>query len=807
MIFNNSEDCCKIVNPTGNAQYQAIGWGTSVINYNVFFGGNTQNKVMYLKNYQTKSDPFIQNNWSIGTAGVDETPGTPNSSNNAIYINKLRTNNITYTPLGANISLTNPSCNGICDGVINVAGTNSYGNYTYTWSTTPVSYTSTVSNLCSGSYKVTIKDASDCILDTIIKLTDTAFSISVNPNNATICSGQSQTITANGANTYQWLPNTNISSTSGTSVTVSPTNNLQYTVIGKKSTCLDTLFVNINVSSKPILNIDTLIEICAGSSKTLQASGASTYTWFSNAGILSTSGSSVVVSPNVATNYTVIGFIGSCSDTAIIKSKVYNIPNVTVNGVNSICSGKTSVFMANGANNYTWFPTLGLSSPFVANPSVSANTSVNYTVIGYNGICSDTAYINLNVNPSPNLQFSGDTIFCSGEQVTYQASGALTYSWLPSSGISSSIDSIISVSPTQSTIYTLIGNVNICSDTIIINTLVSEKAKLNAQDISFCKGNSALLTASGAANYTWQPSVGLNFTNIFNPLCSVGSTTTYTVTGNNECPNTEDTSLVTVNVNPPPLIEIKASHYEGCLPLTVNFSSLTLNQVECSWNFNNTYFASSFDTSITFINVDSVKLNFWIKDTNGCTNDTLIENFITLYDSPTANFEFNPSDAFSLFSPLTELINTSVNATDYKWYLLNETTSVLASPNLNITDTGTFLITLVAYKGSCTDSISKELKIKDEIMVYIPNSFSPNEDNLNETFNPIIRGINLNLDYSFKIFDRWGNVFFTSKDYLKGWNGKNDTKPVPQDIYVFNLIFFDLQNNKREYRGAFTLFR
>lgn len=807
MIFNNSEDCCKIINPNGNSQYQAIGWGTSVINYNVFFGGNTQNKVMYLKNYQNKSDPFIQNNWSIGNAGVDETPGAPNTANNAIYINKLRTNNITYIPLGANISFTNPSCNGVCDGVINVAGTNSYGNYTYTWSTTPVSYTSTVSNLCAGSYKVTIKDASDCLLDTIIKLTDSVFSISVIPNNATICSGQSQILTAGGANTYQWLPNSNISSTNGSSVTVSPINNTQYTVIGKKLNCTDSIIVNINVSSKPIISVDTLIEVCSGNSKTIQATGANNYTWFSNAGILSTSGSSVVVSPTVATNYTVIGYIGSCSDTAIVRSVVNNIPSITVSGVNSLCRGETSVFLANGANTYTWAPATGLSNPFTANPTVTANSSVNYSVIGYNGICSDTAYINLSVSPSPNLQFSGDTIFCTGEQVTYQATGALTYSWLPSSSISSSTDSIISVFPSQTIIYTLIGSINSCKDTIFIKTLVSEKAKIMAQGAIFCLGDSAYLTAGGAANYTWQPTTGLNLSNTSNPLCQVSATTVYTLTGNNECPNTEDTVLVTVNVNPNPQIDIKASLYEGCLPLSVNFNSLTLNQAECKWNFNNTFFANSFDTSITFTSGDTINLNFWVKDNNGCTNDTLIENFIQLYESPTANFNFNPSATVSVFSPILDLINTSVNATDYKWYLLNETTSTLASPLINITDTGTYLITLVAFKGTCSDSMSKELKIVDETLVFIPNSFSPNEDNLNETFTPVIRGINKNLDYSFKIFDRWGNVFFSSKDYPKGWNGKNDTKIAPQDIYIYNLLFYDLQNNKREYRGAFTLFR
>ncbi len=171
--------------------------------------------------------------------------------------------------------------------------------------------------------------------------------------------------------------------------TLSVSNNYKIRVVssnppfnGERSASTLTVLPSFTIS----LNITPSV-ICAGQTATAVASGASTYTWFPSG-----SGSSLIVTPTISTNYSVVGTnTNGClsSNSPSISVTVNPLPTLTVSSSGSICAGQSATLMASGANTYTWLPA-GAGSVTIVNPSV---TTV-YTVTGQSAAgCQNTATI------------------------------------------------------------------------------------------------------------------------------------------------------------------------------------------------------------------------------------------------------------------------------------------------------------------------------------------------------------------------------------------------------------------------------
>ena len=106
-------------------------------------------------------------------------------------------------------------------------------------------------------------------------------------------------------------------------------------------------------------------------------------------------------------------------------------------------------------------------------------------------------------------------------------------------------------------------------------------------------------------------------------------------------------------------------------------------------------------------------------------------------------------------------------------------------------------------KGKSISNIACETRAP---IVYLPNAFSPNNDLINDVFMPAITFISKN-DYEFKIYDRWGQIIFSTTDYNKGWNGKTGSKPVKGGIYIYYLQYKSVGNELFEKCGYFTVIR
>jgi len=178
---------------------------------------------------------------------------------------------------------------------------------------------------------------------------------------------------------------------------------------------------------------------------------------------------------------------------------------------------------------------------------------------------------------------------------------------------------------------------------------------------------------------------------------------------------------------------------------------------------------------------------------------------------PVADFYNNPEVAYS-DNPQMSFIDFSSNAITWMWDFgdlgsYNNNSSTLQNPVHVFSDSGTYMVQLIVSSSqSCADTVSKPVKIYPEILIYIPNAFTPNEDGRNEVFKPVITGIDP-LNYEFFIFDRWGNIKFYTNDVEMPWDGMYNEKACEQGVYVYFLIYHSVTGKKYKLRGNVTLVR
>ncbi|MDP1800393.1 MAG: SBBP repeat-containing protein [Bacteroidota bacterium] len=228
-----------------------------------------------------------------------------------------------------------------------------------------------------------------------------------------------------------------------------------------------------NSSNSPTISASsTSNTLCTGQSATLTAAGASTYTWSSGP-----TGSNVIVSPITSTNYIVTGTSSLCSESATISITVNQQPTTSNAGASQTVCASTATLSGNtptvGIGNWTLLSGTGT----ITNQS-AANTSITGLITGSNvlqwsisnGICPpSTSTVLINSGSTPTLSITGGSpVICQGTTITFTANGANTYSW--NTGATTSI---ITVTPSTTSTYTVTGMNGPCSSNAVITQTVS----------------------------------------------------------------------------------------------------------------------------------------------------------------------------------------------------------------------------------------------------------------------------------------------------------------------------------------------
>jgi gliding motility-associated-like protein len=210
----------------------------------------------------------------------------------------------------------------------------------------------------------------------------------------------------------------------------------------------------------------------------------------------------------------------------------------------------------------------------------------------------------------------------------------------------------------------------------------------------------------------------------------------------------------------------------------------------------------------------------------GCATTVVQQGAVVAYAAPTADFtieqneiELDPPEV-SILSPTIDFIDaSSTNVTSWSWDFGDpnsgmENTSDLEDGSHLFTDTGTYIVTLIVQTpDKCPDTITKEVRIIGQYILFAPNSFTPNDDGDNDFFFPQGLGVD-HQSFELYIFDRWGDIIATvegewSNDISIGWDGKaNAGNQIAQmDVYVWLIRTTDILGDEHEYIRHVTLLK
>jgi gliding motility-associated-like protein len=314
---------------------------------------------------------------------------------------------------------------------------------------------------------------------------------------------------------------------------------------------------------------------------------------------------------------------------------------------------------------------------------------------------------------------------------------------------------------------------------------------VTVNDITICENEIGTLTAipsNPGGTYLWSTSETSASINV-----DSDQTTTYSVIYFlNGCPSPQTNA--TVFVEPIPIISFDVDYTEGCMPLTVNFTNTTPNTQNCSWNLGNGgLFNQCEDLSYTFQNAGCFDISLTTDSPNGCSNTLTLNDLICVYSTPIADFNVS-SDVIDVNEPTVNIQNNSTGGVDYIWnYGDNSYDSSVYNPDPHtyeglLQSTYTISLTAISENG-CIDSSYQIIYLNEEVTIYAPNSFTPDEDELNEVWKPIISsGIDPN-SYELRIFNRWGEMYFRTQNYEEGWDGTFKGNSVQDGTYSFQIIY------------------
>jgi gliding motility-associated-like protein len=590
-----------------------------------------------------------------------------------------------------------------------------------------------------------------------------------------------------------------------------------------------------NITMQAILPIQedlpTFVSYCQGLTVQFenQSYGGISYSWdFGVSGTnndISSNFNPTFTYPNPG-NYTARLIVNpgmACTDTAYINVIVNDPFNLSWTSEDSLCIvGNQFNFNGISSNSSASF-----SWDFGSNASVQTSTSLNVpnvsytepgfhtiTLHGENSACetnyTDSIFIfdlPTSIIEIPNL------IECYGLTIPFgnNSTNATNFEW--DFGITNS-NSDVSTQIEPTFIFPNSGNYTIrliassnasCRDTSNVNVTLNESLAM-----SFTHNDSLCITdgiynfdgtASGqpTATFLWDfgsNSIPNNATTLDVSgvkYLSPGIHNVMLIGSYDVC---KDTIFSTVFVYSEPFIDFKYLNTLQCAPSSAQFVNLSQSNAPTifAWDFGDNGSSNLNSPSHVYTSPGSYSVGLTMITLKGCI-DTLYlmqQDLVQVFQAPKAGFLVNPNEVHICNSKV-EFIDQSLDATSYFYFFDNrQFTSTQANFFHNYTQSGgDYPLQVVTNQYGCKDTAIRTIFV-EPFAVYVPNTFIPDGDEVNDTFIPKtafeVEG------WNFQIYNKWGELLFETEQCNEGWNGTYDSKPCQDGTYIYVLKYRPCDN-------------
>jgi gliding motility-associated-like protein len=525
------------------------------------------------------------------------------------------------------------------------------------------------------------------------------------------------------------------------------------------------------------------------------------------------------------TTYTFTPTDPGCISSAQMTVPVFPLVTPTFSLPDSLCQ-----------NDSTSFPTIsdnGISGTW--SPAFDSQNTTTYTFTPDSNECAIAVQHTIEVAPriTPSFLSLSDTL-CAGSSLNFPivSDNNISGSWSPA------------LNNQQTTTYTFTRDSNECATSIDFTLTVLPLA-VTFDTITRCANelpfvwNGQSLSSTTNTSATLQDQFGCDSTaNLYfevlpvktssfsAEICeneppfvwagqSYDQTGTYqrVFTAQNGCDSTVTFDLT---VNPAPEISLSVQPWSGCLPLeieVVNDASVhnSANTSTYLWDFGNGQTATTASQATANYTSDGCyDVSLTITNEFGCIKTEQLTDAVCIDPNPVADF-LPQNNPLPLVDPTTLLENNSTSASTFLWDFGDGTqNSSEFSPIHTYPDqAGNYLTSLsIENANGCRDSVQEFITVEQDPIFYVPNAFTPDGNQFNETFSPVFAD-NLELsEYSFKIYNRWGEILFESKDPAVGWDGTYGGKIVQDGTYVYTLDFQEQGFDERfQQNGSVVLLR
>ena len=660
-------------------------------------------------------------------------------------------------------------------------------------------------------------------------------------NTGPYCAGGTISLHASSGLTYSWVGPNGFTSTiqHPTIPNITTANAGSYGVVVTGTGCTDTAYttVVINPAITPNAGVDDTV--CFGSPISLNgsltiATDSKIWTYLAT-GITPTP--NVTFSPNFTSLTPTVNvsqpglyrFIlketntlcGAFRDTVSIYVKKMDI---TTQITSPTCFGYSDGEILLGGNQAQEY-SFDNSVTWTNNPLGTGFTAGNYTVcVRDNNLCKACSTIVITDPVAIGISTSNDTLICQNGTgyLSASATGGSTYDfhW---TNITSTNDSV-SVNPiSDSTYYVQAESENGCLsaiDSIIVAVRLPIAGIISPQD-TVCPGYPATFSVTGndgfgsPYNFIWSDgSTGTGVSNTIFVTPSTDSVYTVTITDGCESSPLVLTTKVVLAPLPIPLIQIPDGIDKKCEIADFQVLNITDSLMSQSviWNVSNGLSSINSDTLDVYgLSAGSYDIQLIVATPQGCIDSTTFYNFLIVHPQPISLFKFSPNPVY-MFNPNVSFSNNSSGAVSYIWNIDQGTPSFsqLENPTTILPDgeTGEYYVSLeVTSEFGCKDTSIQKIVVMPEVIIYAPNTFTPDNDEHNQHWGIHIEGIDVT-DFNLLIFNRWGEIIWESNDPSATWDGTYNGRIISQGTYSWIVRAKDLLNDgKYEFNGFINIIR
>ncbi len=664
----------------------------------------------------------------------------------------------------------------------------------------------------------------------------------------TICLGDFATVSITPPavytnSTYNWLVTTGVSNTSsGSNVIVTPTVTTDYYVeifdggLGGAMT-VDTF--TITVVNPPMPNAGVNQNICLGSLVSLSGTPDdpinNTSMWLVNTASVvptptvnfipnNTNLNTFATANQIGTYYFILqetnATCGPIQDTITVTVSDLT---VTAAGTSPSCAGVpdgTITITSAGAVEYSFDNAV----TWVPNNSQSGFLAGSYTVCARTASGCQKCVTVVITEPAPmTISVSPDILICENGSTTLTATATGGTSFLYHWDNTANTDASQTVSPMVATTYTVYAEnqAGCLSPSTSVNVTVRPPLTGTISPFdTICPGFNTDLTATVVGGlgqpYSFVWSSGNTFTGVGSHTINVSpaATTTYTVTIEDNCESTPLVMTTNVRVAPLPVPSVNVLNPIQCEPAIfdiVNTTDPTMSQY--------TYWLV--DGEQEFVNQDTITtapmwageydVQLIVTSFEGCIDSLTFVELLSVDPKPVADFKYTPNPVL-MFNTQVKFTNYSFNGYTYQWFFEDGMPSQSTQTNVDVLFPdgveGRYDVMLITTSElGCIDTMEHELVVYPEVLIYAPNSFTPDGDEHNQSWRVYMEGIDV-YDFELLIYNRWGELIWESYDIEIGWDGTYGGKIAEQGTYTWVIRTKDLINDaKYTYEGHINLLK